>query len=59
LGQSATDSAALIEEATISVQLLAGGMGAETIAEAPAIRPEIVRALEAFKRHIENPQTQS
>jgi NAD(P)H-dependent FMN reductase len=52
-----TISAALIEEASISVQLLAGGMGAEAIAAESAIRPEIVRALEAFKRHIENPQT--
>jgi chromate reductase, NAD(P)H dehydrogenase (quinone) len=48
-----TMSACLVEEASITVHLLAKGLDAKAIAAEPSIRPVIVNALEAFKRNIE------
>ncbi|MBV7550570.1 NAD(P)H-dependent oxidoreductase [Pseudomonas sp. PDM26] len=48
-----TMSACIVEQASISVNLLSTQLSAETIANDPTIRPLIVSALEAFKQQID------
>jgi len=49
-----TMSACIVEEASISVNLLSTELSAETVANDPTIRPLIVSALEAFKQQIDS-----
>lgn len=49
-----TMSARVIEEASMSVNLLSSQLSAEGITTDPLIAPQIVTALDAFKRHLVN-----
>jgi len=49
-----TMSARVIEEASMSVNLLSSELSAEGITTDPVIGPLIVTALDAFKRHLDN-----
>jgi hypothetical protein len=47
-------SARIIEEASMTVNLLSSQLSAESIATDPVMGPKIVTALGAFKRRLEN-----
>ncbi|MBK5552378.1 NAD(P)H-dependent oxidoreductase [Pseudomonas sp. TH03] len=49
-----TMSARLIEEASITVNLLSTQLSAESIADDPVMGPQISTALGAFQKHLEN-----